>query len=215
VVAALLVLGTAGCRAPAPVVPVDDAEATVPEPSAPAAIVEEPTSPLAPVDPFEIVLITRGGRSTNPVYDFTVRSDGKTTLRYLKYKKGTQSLFDDRAPAQAIEELRDVLAVSRLRHEEGEYGGDAGSRNSSRFHVSSLAIDVSTPTERRRITFPRPYAWKEYSADNQRVFLEFLDLWRAAEACLLDVEAPRSWYATDEQIEAVWTAVHEGERTRR
>lgn len=180
VVVALFVLGTASCRTPRPQ---SSAEATNP-------IVVDP-GPRAPsIEPFEIVLVQRGASSTNPVYDFTVRSDGTTTFRYWKYEKGTQNLFQQRAPPEALEKLRDVLASSRLLREDGVYGGDAGGRSSARFHDSSRAIDLHTPTEHRRISFPRPFASAQYSENDLDVYTAFLELWHAAERCVPDADAP-------------------------
>lgn len=189
-VGALVAFGAAACRTTSPAPVVEHAGETVTVPEAPAPTVE-PSEPVAPtVEPFEIVLMARGGSSTNPVYDFTVRSDGTTTLRYLEYKKGTRNVFEQRASPEALLNLRDVLAASRLRREDGVYGGDAGSRSSARFHDSSRAIDLRTPTEHRRIKFPRPFASPQYPEDDQYVFLAFLDLWRATERCRPGADAP-------------------------
>jgi len=108
----LLACGTTACRG---TLPVPAAEATEP----PVVLPETSATSESTVEPFEVVLMARGGRSTNPVYDFTVRSDGCTALQLLKYKQGAVNRFEGRAPQLAIQSLTVVLASSALRSEEG------------------------------------------------------------------------------------------------
>lgn len=146
------------------------------------------------IEPFTIVLGARGG---NPEcdYDYEFDSGGRGTLKLFSsdrhlvpslFRQSRTQIVETKLDPEAIERVAKVLETSLLRNLEGVYGGQFGARNSSRFHYARRSIDVITPIGRRRVEFPRIYAWREFQPQDQEFLLGFLDLWAAVEPTIPD-----------------------------
>lgn len=154
----------------------------------------EPVVSSARIDPFTIVLGARGGNPAQD-YDYEFNSDGRGVLKIIDvnarlvpslFRKSEPRTVETRLEEESIQRVAQVLETSLLRTSEGAYGGEFGIRNSTRFHVPRRSIDLITPTGRRRIEFPRIFAWQQFDVQDQEVLLAFLDLWRAVEPTIPD-----------------------------
>jgi hypothetical protein len=141
-----------------------------------------------------VVLLSGATSMSACDYDYEFDSGGHGQLKLFSSKNSLlPSLFRPRAQiveteldTEAIQRVAKVLETSLLRTSEGAYGGQFGVPSSRRFHYVRRSIDLITPTERRRIEFPRIFAWREFTPEDQEVLLAFIELWAAVEPTIPD-----------------------------